>query len=76
MGGGSRRSRSIIRSAYGIGRSSLSTIPDGSITVQILGAAVELTEPDVEILTVLLTEDDSELERETDAGTPIVPAKL
>ena len=66
----------MVRSVYGIGRLSLSTIPDGSITVHILGAAVELMEPDVEILTVLLTEDESELERETDAGTPIVPAKL
>jgi hypothetical protein len=76
IGGGSRRSLSIVLSAYGIGRLSLSTIPDGSITIQILGAAVALMEPDVEILTVLVIEDDSELDKLTDAGTPMVPAKL
>jgi hypothetical protein len=64
----------------------LSTIPDGSITLQILGAAVELglavptaepvanTEPDLLIVRELegVREGVSEIE----GGTPIIPAKL
>jgi len=40
IGGGSRSKRSIVRSAYGTGRLSLSTIPDGSTTLHTIGGGV------------------------------------
>jgi hypothetical protein len=76
----------MVRSAYGIGRLSLSTIPEGSITLQILGGGVPVgvvvivvdivRETETELLGLLEIDRVKEGLAEDEAGTPIVPAKL
>ena len=76
IGGGSRSKRSIVRSAYGIGRLSLSTIPDGSTTLHTIGGGVMEGELVIYLEVVRVIEGVSVGVGVVEGGTPTVPAKL